>query len=218
MPSTDVSIERRSVKNARLRVSDTGVVKLIIPEKFTATQVENILLRKAAWITDKRHYFSNRVSVIPRLHPNEVPLLGGIFLFVDTPSLHYRTRLDHRGLRIYTGINLADTEARRAWYRRFARRYLHTRTKELAQIHRFKFNRFYVRAPFKRWGSCSAKRNVSLNWRLIEAPPTVIDYVILHELLHTRLMTHDQRFWAHMRAICPDATKSREWLEQNCPI
>lgn len=64
-------------------------------------------------------------------------------------------------------------------------------------------------------GSCSAKRNISLNWRLIEAPEFVIEYVILHELLHTRLMTHDQRFWAQLRAICPTAQQARMWLEKN---
>lgn len=92
------------------------------------------------------------------------------------------------------------------------------RVAELAHSHRFKYNRLYVRAPWKRWGSCSAKRNISFNWKLIEAPASVIDYVILHELLHTKLMTHDHRFWAHLRAICPDAPKSQEWLEKNRPL
>lgn len=75
----------------------------------------------------------------------------------------------------------------------------------------------YVRAQWKRWGSCSAHKNISLNWRLIEAPKHVIDYVILHEMLHTRLMTHDHRFWAHLRSICPQASLAREWLERNRP-
>lgn len=217
MPSADVTIERRAVKNARLRVHESGAVDLIVPERFTDAQVGGILTRKAEWIAEKQRYFAKRVPVNHRLRPNEMRLLGHVFTFVSTPKLRYRTELDHRGRQVRTGVDLADIEARRRWYRRYAKSYLGARVAELARAHGFKFHRLYVRAPWKRWGSCSAKRNVSLNWRLIEAPPAVIDYVILHELLHTRLMTHDQRFWAQLRAICPHAPQSREWLEQNRP-
>ncbi len=217
MPSADVTIERRNVKNSRLRVRESGAVHLIVPERFSADQAEGILTRKAEWIADKRRYFAKRVPVNSRLRPNELRLLGEVFTFVSTPKLHHRTELDHRGQQVRTGVNLADAGARKRWYRRFAKAYLGERVAELARAHRFKFNRLYIREPWKRWGSCSAKRNISFNWRLIEAPDTVIDYVILHELLHTRLMTHDHRFWAHLRAICPGAPKSREWLERNRP-
>lgn len=218
MRSAELTIERRAVKHARLRVREGGEVELVVPEQFTDAQVENILARKASWIADKRRYFEDHSPVVRRLRPNEVRLFGEIFLFVHTPKLRHRTELDFRGHRIHTGVNLANLEVRGQWYRRFARRHLCGRVEELAGLHGFKFNRLYVRAPFKRWGSCSAKRNVSLNWRLIEAPPIVIDYVVLHELLHTRLTKHNQRFWAELRAICPDAPTAREWLEKNRPI
>lgn len=218
MPSADVTIERRGVKNARLRVRENGAVDLIVPDRFTDAQVDGLLTRKAEWIADKQRYFAKRVPVNHRLHPNEMRLLGDVFTFVSTPKLRYRTELDHRGRLIRTGVNLADAETRRRWYRRYAKSYLGVRVAELARAHGFKFNQLYVRAPWKRWGSCSAKRNISLNWRLIEAPDAVIDYVVLHELLHTRLMTHDQRFWAQLRAICPHAPQSREWLERNRPV
>jgi predicted metal-dependent hydrolase len=217
MQSADVTIERRAVRNTRLRVHESGAVTLIVPEGFTEEQVNDLLARKACWIADKRRYFANRVRVNDRLAPNEMRLFGAIFSFVETPQLRNRTELDHRGRQIRTGADLTDPETRRRWYRRFARMHLRNRTKELAHSHGFKFNHLYVRSPWKRWGSASAKRNVSLNWRLIEAPPVVIDYVILHELLHTRVMKHDQGFWAHLRAICPTAPQAREWLERNRP-
>jgi hypothetical protein len=217
MPSAEVIIERRAVKNARLRVRETGAVHLIVPERFNDAQVDGILTRKASWIADKRRYFANHAPVVHRLRPSEVRLFGEVFLFVHTPALRHRTALDHRGFQIRAGIDLTDPETRHRWYRRYARRHLRGLAEELARAHGFKFNRLYVRAPFKRWGSCSAKRNVSLNWRLIEAPPAVINYVVLHELLHTRLMTHDHRFWSQLRSICPDAPKCRDWLERNRP-
>ena len=215
MPSADVTIVRRGVKNARLRVRESGAVDLIVPERFTDAQVNGLLARKAEWIAEKQRYFLRQVSVPHRLRPNELRVLGDVFTFVFTPKLRYRTEVDHRGRLIRTGVNLADLDIRHRWYRRYAKSYLTARVKELARVHGFKFHRLYVRAPWKRWGSCSAKRNISLNWRLIQVPVAVVDYVILHELLHTRLMTHDQRFWAQLRVICPDAFHSREWLARN---
>lgn len=217
MPAGNVTIERRSVKNARLRVSETGAVGLIVPDQFSDAQINGLLARKASWIEDKQRFFAKRASVSQRLSPNEVRLFGDLFSFVDTPQLRHRTELDYRGRLIRTGVNLADGVLRQRWYRRFAKEHLSERVTKLALAHGFKFNRLFVRAPRTRWGSCSVKRNISLNWRLIQAPTSVIDYVILHELLHTRIMTHHQRFWAQLRAICPDLQQSREWLESNRP-
>src|SRR5262245_42218731 len=124
MRSDNVSVERRVVKNARLRVRDSGAVELVVPARFTAAQVDDLLARKASWIAEKRRYFANRVRVKDRLAPNELRLFGKIFVFVETLELRTRTEVDHRGRQIRTGLNLADVEIRRRWCRRFARSYL----------------------------------------------------------------------------------------------
>lgn len=217
MPLANVIIERRRVKNARLRVTEAGVVGLIVPEHFTDEQVDGLLFRKTKWIEDKRRFFAHRTPVKHRLNPNEVRLFGETFLFVHAPSFGHRSEIDYKGRLVRTGADLADAGTRQRWYRRFAKEYLHQRTNAVADFHGFSFHKLYIRAPWKHWGSCSAKRNISLNWRLIEAPKEVIEYVILHELLHTRLMTHDHRFWAHLRAICPGAQRAQDWLERNRP-
>ena len=179
--------------------------------------VESLLARKADWIADKRRYLEKRVPVNHRLRPNDLRLFGEVFTFISTPTLRHRAELDYRNRLVQTGVNLADGDTRRRWIRGYAKFYLVARVTELAQAHGFKFHRLYVRAPWSRWGSCSVKRNISLNWKLIEAPPSVIDCVALHELLHTRLMAHDQQFWAQLRVICPHVPESREWLERNRP-
>ena len=66
-----------------------------------------------------------------------------------------------------------------------------------------------------RWGSCSAKKNINLNWRLILAPPKVIDYVIAHELSHTVHMNHSKQFWAHVEGMIPDHRRYRKWLKDH---
>lgn len=66
-----------------------------------------------------------------------------------------------------------------------------------------------------RWGSCSNKGNINLNWRLILAPGEVMDYVIIHELCHLREMNHSQAFWKLVESICPDYREHRQWLKDH---
>jgi predicted metal-dependent hydrolase len=70
-----------------------------------------------------------------------------------------------------------------------------TRLTELAKQHSFTYNKVSIRNQRTRWGSCSAKGNISLNIKLVALPPELFDYVILHELVHTRVHNHSRRFW-----------------------
>src|SRR5688572_9269897 len=115
MPSGNVAVERRAVRNARLRVRDSGAVELVVPERFTAAQVDGLLARKASWIADKQNYFAGLVRASDRLAPNELRLLGTIFIFVRTPQLRNRTELDHRQHQIRTGADLTNPETRGRW-------------------------------------------------------------------------------------------------------
>ena len=66
-----------------------------------------------------------------------------------------------------------------------------------------------------RWGSCSSTGTICLNWRLIQAPQHVRDYIIIHELMHLREMNHSARFWAHVARACPAYLESEKWLRKN---
>jgi predicted metal-dependent hydrolase len=75
------------------------------------------------------------------------------------------------------------------------------RVNELAQLHDFAYNRVYVRNLKSRWGSCSHKNNISLNMKLAVLPEEILDYVILHELVHTRISNHSNEFWNELIRI-----------------
>ena len=79
-----------------------------------------------------------------------------------------------------------------------AKKIIRTRLNELSQIHGLNFNRSFIRSQKTRWGSCSAKNNINLNIKLINLPEELRDYVIIHELVHTRVKNHGQQFWAEM--------------------
>jgi predicted metal-dependent hydrolase len=79
-----------------------------------------------------------------------------------------------------------------------AKKKLTTRLKQLAEKHGFTSNRVFIRNQQTRWGSCSHKNNISLNVKLVVLPEELIDYVILHELVHTRIHDHSKRFWSEL--------------------
>ena len=77
----------------------------------------------------------------------------------------------------------------------------------LAKKYGFTYNRVFIRNQKTRWGSCSTKNNINLNVNLVRLPPELIDYTILHELVHTRIKNHSRKFWDQMDALLGDAKK-----------
>lgn len=88
-----------------------------------------------------------------------------------------------------------------------ARKLLIDRLHQLAKAYGFTYNRVFIRNQKTRWGSCSNKNNISLNINLVRLPDELIDYTILHELVHTRIKNHSRRFWDQMEALQDDARK-----------
>ncbi|MGH7941478.1 MAG: M48 family metallopeptidase [Limisphaerales bacterium] len=99
--------------------------------------------------------------------------------------------------------------------RALAERQLPARTFEFVALHQLSVRRVIVRAQRSRWGSCSFSGVISLNWRLIQTPPFVSDYIILHELMHLRQMNHSARFWKEVERVCPDYQSAKLWLKRN---
>ncbi|MFO1488205.1 MAG: SprT family zinc-dependent metalloprotease [Verrucomicrobiota bacterium] len=98
---------------------------------------------------------------------------------------------------------------------KLARTELCARVQELAALHRVEVRRVTVRNQRSRWGSCSRSRSISLNWRLVQTPEPVRDYIILHELAHRRQMNHSQQFWQEVERLCPGYQSAEQWLKRN---
>ena len=89
---------------------------------------------------------------------------------------------------------------------------------EFATAHQLTVRRVTVRNQRSRWGSCSRRGTISLNWRLIQTPPLVRDYIMLHELMHLRQMNHSARFWREVAGVCPDFETAERWLKQHATL
>lgn len=101
-----------------------------------------------------------------------------------------------------------------AQFARRAKIELPARAWELAAENGAAVKQVTVRNQRSRWGSCSAGGTISLNWRLVQAPESVRDYIICHELAHLREMNHSDRFWAHVEALFPAWREAERWLKR----
>ena len=77
------------------------------------------------------------------------------------------------------------------------------------------YGRVTIRHQHTRWGSCSGKGNLNFNCLLLLAPEQVLDYVVVHELCHSKELNHSPAFWAEVKRVLPDYEESRKWLKQN---
>jgi predicted metal-dependent hydrolase len=94
-----------------------------------------------------------------------------------------------------------------------------TRLTELAKQYKFHYNKVSIRNQRTRWGSCSAKGNISLNIKLVALPPELFDYVILHELVHTRVPNHSKKFWQELDKYIEDGkAKAKKLIEYGLGI
>lgn len=102
-----------------------------------------------------------------------------------------------------------------SWLKTVAREDFSERIKDWAHKMDLHVNQLRLKDQRTRWGSCSTLGNINLNWRLIQAPSWIIDYVVVHELAHLREMNHSPRFWAIVKEYFPNYTAAKKWLREN---
>lgn len=181
-------IERKAVRHARINVNEKKEVRFIIPKSFSEDEIQRLIVQKSGWIKDKLAFFEKEEILDFELPKANILYLG---------EAHPKPKTDVV-----------------KWYRKEAKNYLAKRTEFLAKKYNLKYNRLFVRDSKNKWGNCSKEKNISLNWRLIKAPPQVIDYVILHELCHSVILKHTQAFWLKLSTVCPSYNEQAEWLKK----
>lgn len=96
-----------------------------------------------------------------------------------------------------------------------ARNIIVNKVEYFAKKYNFKYSKIRLSSAKTRWGSCSIKGTISINWNLIFAPEEILDYVIIHELCHTKQHNHSDKFWNEVSKIIPDYKNKRMWLKNN---
>jgi hypothetical protein len=198
-----------------LRLQPDGTARLVVPRRGNRAEALRFLERSEAWLLESRRKWQARASV------QSSPWRDGArFLFRGEETIlrveekEASARLSFAGHAIETTPQNDYRKIVLTHLRRLAEKELPPRTRELARDHAISIARVTVRAQKTRWGSCSARGTISLNWRLIHAPDFVRDYLILHELMHRREMNHSIRYWKHVAAACPAYREAEAWLKR----
>lgn len=203
---------QKDVKHARIRVSESGDVRVIIPNSFTQEDLDALLEKKKKWIEKNRNFFDSKYKI--ELQRNQLLLFGNRYsYFYDTTSKR-KIIINHDHKTINAQSDLLDTLTQEKWYKSIAKKYLIKRTEELAEKLNFKYKNIYIRSQRTKFGNCSEDKNISFNWRVIKAPDFVIDYLIIHELVHTKIMNHSTKFWLMVKSLYPDYQDAINWLDK----
>ena len=217
--TTSVTYQRHPrAKRYRLAFRRDGTARCTIPRRGTLAEARRFVAENEAWLVERlqRHLTS---GVRPKeLRPGGTVWLGGNELVVEVVTTDAQVKL--RVGWVEATLSQAEGDllpAVELALRKFAAKTLPARVAELAVPagHTAGVRRVSVRNQRTRWGSCSRRGVISLNWRLVQTPDFVRDYVILHELAHLKHMNHSPSFWAEVARICPDYETAEQWLKRS---
>ena len=205
---------RARARRYLLGIQPDGAVRLVIPRRGSEAEGIRFLERSEAWLLKRVAQWRSRSS--------QTWVEGSLFL-LRGEEVGLRVEKGEGGLRLCFSDQIIPVPHALPDYRdvvlghlrRMAERELPVRTRELALLHGIAVHRVSVRAQKTRWGSCSARGTISLNWRLIQAPPRVVDYLIIHELMHRREMNHSARYWKLVAKAFPDYRSAEQWLKSS---
>jgi hypothetical protein len=204
----------KNVKNVGIRVSHDQRVRIVVPKWLPEQHLENILKKREDWIQKHLHRLLTRRRLV-LLSENEIFFKGRIFHLEQNAQFNRLIEIDEEHLVIHAGELFTEKNRQLAWYRNEARKYIEHRVQELAMSNGFHYNKIFIRSQKTRWGSCSKKKNLSFNWKLIKAPLFVIDYLILHELAHTEFMNHSKQYWLKVHSLCSEYRIASKWLKEH---
>jgi predicted metal-dependent hydrolase len=208
-------VRHRRARRYIIRVLADGTVRVTLPRWGVRRDALAFLEKSRDWIARQqaRRRVAQEVSRAWR-HGSSVMLDGepqGVTIGQDGGALV--VRLGETVVACGDGMVADDVRPDvERWLRARAARELGPRLLELAAEHGVTVTRVSVRDQRSRWGACSPAGTITLNWRLVQVPPFVRDYVLLHELMHRRELNHSRRFWRHVAAVCPRYREARQWL------
>lgn len=216
-PAAEVVFQRSArARNYRLTLRRDGTAVATIPSRGSQREAELFVHEHRDWLERARARQARR----PRAA--EVWVIGSHVLWrgelteiriaTTAPRAQVCLAADVFRVPSLAGDLRATLEAH---FARCGRIELPARTWELAAITGMEVKRVTVRSQRSRWGSCSAGGTISLNWRLVQTPDFVRDYIIYHELMHLREMNHSARFWARVEEVCPHWREAERWLKRN---
>ena len=221
--SVRYSLRRRTIQ---LRIAATDRLEITAPAGTTVSRLQQVLQEKKAWILRQMQ----RLESTAACTANASLTHGATLLYQGTPhslllladgERKPQVTRNHGAIAIHLAELVgydndpAVIRALKDWFGEQARLRLLERTRYWASYIGVAPLRITLRDQKTRWGSCSSRGAISFNWRIIMAPPPVLDYLVIHELCHMLQPNHSPKYWQEVARWCPDFLLHRRWLRKN---
>lgn len=217
----EYAIVKSRGKRIRIHIGETGDIQLRIPARVSVAEAEQFLLQQKRWIVQSRDKILRSLGT--ERHTFEE---GDVFYFRGNP---YRLRIQNQAMGNTIHVEKIGAEfvvkgqeptkeqikaGLEKWYITNARVRFAMRCAHYAPLLCVSYQSIRIKNQKSRWGSCSSKRNLNFNWRLIMAEDAILDYVVVHELCHLREMNHSTAFWQLVESILPDYRERERWITE----
>jgi Predicted metal-dependent hydrolase len=177
-------------------------------------KIQDFINEKESWINRKQAIIQNQIKDVTS-NQNKLLYLGSLFPI----NINQSATKDL----MFTGEEFIANSIEpnplslsiKKWYKKKFREIAIPRVTYFAEQHNLMVNQIRIKNQKTMWGSCSSKNNINLNYLLLMAPMKVIDYVIIHELVHTIHRNHSIEFWSSVESIMPDYKEHKLWLKAN---
>jgi predicted metal-dependent hydrolase len=221
---TEYPIRRSDrARRARINVSADGV-EVVVPRRMALRHVTPFVEEKRPWIerTLRRIREAEEAAAVRLCDGGSVPYLGSVLpLRVKVEPGRVRSFVSIKGEGLHVAVGSpgvgAVRDALEAWYRKRAREEIAPRLDAACARAGTRYTRLSIRAQRTRWASCSSNGAMSFNWRLLLAPPEILDYVVEHEVAHLEVLDHSDRFWRLLGSRSPGYREHERWLRRNGP-
>ena len=209
-------IIRSNRKTLSLSINENADLVVRAPHRVSDDEIQKFISEKSAWIDNKQRLIKAQLEDNENQHSSGQCLyLGSLYpLKIDNSNVEPISFNGH----IFTIANVNREKISlllKSWYKKRFIEVALPRLSYFSDKHKLKVNQVRVKEQKTLWGSCSSKNNINLNYLLIMAPMKVIDYVIVHELVHTIHKNHSAKFWQKVETIMPNYKDARKWLKEN---
>lgn len=206
------STRRRSLC---IQVHTNGAVSVRAPVGVSGRDIRGFIWERWEWIKEKRRHFLALVPPRRVLHDGaELPFLDEVLVLRTGETAQRAVGRKGRELRVCATAPREVARLLEQWYRHEAQAHVPQRAAHFAPAIGRTPTRVSIRDQKTRWGSCSARGTISINWRLMLAPAAILDYVIVHELCHLLQPNHGPRFWEEVARVLPDYRLQRDALRR----
>jgi len=216
---------RISTRARRLRLTvSNGEVSVTLPKGVPRCEAEKMLHQHSAWLMNQLER-ATRTKTPAKTLPADVILLRGEAKKVvirEESERQSRVRVEEGADRLVIYTPLGTRKSGRSlavpWLKARAREEISAAAQKWAGRMGLSYRALSIRDQKTRWGSCSSRGTLSFNWRLLMAPPAILEYVVIHELAHLKQPNHSKAFWQLTGQYYPDYKKARAWLRSNASL